>query len=194
MQRAREKELMLNRVRPGPQDSSEDEKTKTNSLQNLEKNRKFSSMGRKFNGKKALEKKLLEGKKLTKKPHKQRRAYKDGGRMQEASSPGSGSPVKKSNIGGSLSPRKNVQRKSLSATDAETEPENETSGETLSLRFVKIYNFEKVFHYNAIFSRSWIDNYEEAVTNHYSPELRARLLGAKLPSNFFKPKDVSGIR
>ena len=137
---------MLNRVRPGPQDSSEDEKTKTNSLQNLEKNRKFSSIGRKFNGKKALEKKLLEGKKLTKKPHKQRRAYKDGGRMHESSSPGSGSPVKKSNIGGSLSPRKNVQRKSLSATDAETEPENETSGETLSLRFVKIYNFEKVFH------------------------------------------------
>ena len=26
--------------------------------------------------------------------------------------------------------------------------------------------------------RSWIDQYEEAVTNHYSPELRARLIGA----------------
>ena len=26
--------------------------------------------------------------------------------------------------------------------------------------------------------RSWIDQYEEAVTNHYSPELRARLVGA----------------
>ena len=26
--------------------------------------------------------------------------------------------------------------------------------------------------------RSWIDQYEEAVTNHYSPELRARLMGA----------------
>ena len=45
-----------------------------------------------------------------------------------------------------------------------------------------------------IFFRSWIDNYEEAVTNHYSPELRARLMGAKLPTNFFKPKDVNGIR
>ena len=45
-----------------------------------------------------------------------------------------------------------------------------------------------------IFFRSWIDNYEEAVTNHYSPELRARLTGAKLPTNFFKPKDVNGIR
>ena len=45
-----------------------------------------------------------------------------------------------------------------------------------------------------IFFRSWIDNYEEAVTNHYSPELRARLAGAKISSNFFKPKDVNGIR
>ena len=109
------------------------------------RSKKNYSKKRKFHGKKALEKKLLDGKKLTKKPHKQRRAYKDGGRMQESSSPGSGSPVKKSNIGGSLSPRKNVQRKSLSATDAETEPENETSGETLSLRFVKNYNFQKIF-------------------------------------------------
>merc|ERR1712018_1052619 len=25
--------------------------------------------------------------------------------------------------------------------------------------------------------RSWVDQYEEAVTNHYSPELRARLTG-----------------
>ena len=30
--------------------------------------------------------------------------------------------------------------------------------------------------------RSWIDQYEEAVTNHYSPELRARLSNAKLSS------------
>ncbi len=28
--------------------------------------------------------------------------------------------------------------------------------------------------------RSWIDHYEEAVTNHYSPELRARLAGNRL--------------
>ncbi|XP_059096306.1 uncharacterized protein LOC131890876 [Tigriopus californicus] len=31
--------------------------------------------------------------------------------------------------------------------------------------------------------RSWIDHYEEAVTNHYSPELRARLQGAKVTSD-----------
>ena len=34
-----------------------------------------------------------------------------------------------------------------------------------------------------------------AVTNHYSAELRARLQGAKLPTNYyFKPEDVNGIR
>merc|ERR1712008_232193 len=75
-----------------------------------------------------------------------------------------------------LSPRKNIRRKSLSVSDAETEEEN-TDSVSLSPP-----------------PRSWIDNYEEAVTNHYSPELRARLQGAKLPSNFFKPKDVNGIR
>ena len=42
--------------------------------------------------------------------------------------------------------------------------------------------------------RSWIDNYEEAVTNHYSPELRARLSGAKISTNYSKAKDVNGIR
>merc|ERR1719410_2141878 len=188
LQKARAKEI-YNRMQPqaGPRDSSEDEKSRTNSgLPNSDKNRKpFSSLGgsRKFNGKKALEKKLLEGKKLLKKPHK-RRVFKEGsgprsnsGAGGDSSSPGvgAGSPTKKTGGGGgSLSPRKNLQRKSLSATDAETEPE-EAQGETLSLR-------------------SWIDNYEEAVTNHYSPELRARLTGAKLPTNFFKPKDVNGIR
>merc|ERR1711915_954136 len=64
------------------------------------------------------------------------------------------------------------RRKSLSDSDAESEEEKSDSNNL----------------------RSWIDNYEEAVTNHYSPELRARLQGAKLPSNYFKPKDVNGIR
>ena len=52
-----------------------------------------------------------------------------------------------------------------------------------------------MYKYSCVaYFRSWIDNYEEAVINHYSPELRARLQGAKLPSNQFKPKDVNGIR
>ena len=134
-----------------PRDSSDDERSKTNSgLPNFDKIRKpFSSLGgsRKFNGKKALEKKLLEGKKLLKKSHKQR-VYKEGSGPRtnsrtkgDSSSPGvgSGSSTKKTGGGGgSLSPRKNLQRKSLSATDAKTEHE-EAQGETLSLRSVSTY-------------------------------------------------------
>ena len=148
LQKARAKKI-YNRMQPqaGPRDSSEDE----NSKPNYDKNRKpFSSLGssRKFTGKKALEKKLLECKKLLKKPHK-RRVYKEGsgprtnsGAGGDSSSPGvgAGSPTKKTGGGGggSLSPRKNLQRKSLSATDADTEPE-EAQGETLSLRSVSTY-------------------------------------------------------
>ena len=127
-----------------PRDSSDDERSKTNSgLPNFDKIRKpFSSLGgsRKFNGKKALEKKLLEGKKFLKKSHK-RRVYKEGSGPRtnsrtkgDSSSPGVGSdsPTKKTGGGGgSLSPRKNLQRKSLSATEAQ--------GETLSLRSVSTY-------------------------------------------------------
>ena len=90
---------------------------------------KFCS--RKLLGKKTLEK---DGKKIAKKPHK-RRSFKEGSRMQDSSSPGSGgtSPTKKSGSG-SVSPRKHLHRKSLSGSDAETEPEAETPGESISLR------------------------------------------------------------
>ena len=70
-------------------------------------------------------KKLFENEKLLKKTHK-KRLLKDNARGQEATPT---SPTKKS----SNSPRKNIRRKSLSATDAETDPE-ENPGETLSLR------------------------------------------------------------
>ena len=122
LQKQRKKEI-LKRMHPnGPPDSSDDEKTKPG-------DKRKTMMGRKLTGKKALEKKLLEGKKILKKPHK-RRVFKDS-KSQDSSSPGS--PVKKSSFGVGTSPRKNLQRKSLSATDAETEAE-EASGETLSLR------------------------------------------------------------
>lgn len=39
--------------------------------------------------------------------------------------------------------------------------------------------------------RSWIDQYEEAVTNHYSQELRARLAGNKLSSDL-RPSTIGG--
>ena len=134
LQKARAKKI-YNRMQPqaGPRDSSEDE----NSKPNYDKNRKpFSSLGssRKFTGKKALEKKLLECKKLLKKPHK-RRVYKEGsgprtnsgaGGDSFSTGVGSGSQTKKTGGGGgSLSPRKNLQRKSLSATGGETEPEGQ---------------------------------------------------------------------
>merc|ERR1719410_396663 len=154
-------------------DSSDDEKNKSG-LTGLDKSRKpFTTPGRKFGGKKALEKKLLEGKKLIKKTHK-RRTHRDSGVRVNTESSSPGSPAKRTQVKDG-SPRKSLPRRSLSGSDGETEAEESGPGETLSLR-------------------SWIDNYEEAVTNHYSPELRARLMGAKLPSNFFKPKDVSGIR
>ena len=164
LQKARAKEI-YNRMQPqaGPRDSSEDE----NSKPNYDKNRKpFSSLGssRKFTGKKALEKKLLECKKLLKKPHK-RRVYKEGsgprtnsGAGGDSSSPGvgAGSPTKKTGGGGgSLSPRKNLQRKSLSATDAETEPE-EAQGETLSLRSVSTYLIRNALQSNTICSLVFI--------------------------------------
>merc|ERR1719483_1756940 len=174
LQRAREKEIFA-RMHPNA-DSSDDDKMSKTALGSLggvgftSKNRKpFSPMTRKLQGKKSLEKKLFENKKVLKKNYKRRGVLKtETSKMpQEVStSPKQESPIKK------LSPRKNIRRRSVSASDAETEEENTDS---LSLR-------------------SWIDNYEEAVTNHYNPELRARLQGAKLPSNYFKPKDVNGIR
>lgn len=41
--------------------------------------------------------------------------------------------------------------------------------------------------------RSWIDQYEEAVTNHYSPELRARLSSGRLNgiSGDLRPSAIS---
>eukprot|EP00092_Neocalanus_flemingeri_P038323 GFUD01041722.1.p1 GENE.GFUD01041722.1~~GFUD01041722.1.p1 ORF type:complete len:2117 (-),score=667.90 GFUD01041722.1:649-6999(-) len=174
LQRAREKEIFA-RMHPN-NDSSDDEKMPKSGLGGIghgvgisSKNRKpFSAVTRKLQGKKSLEKKLLENKKVLKKNYKRRGVIKTETTKPQETSPKPESPVKK------LSPRKpNIRRKSLSATDGgETEEENTDS---LSLR-------------------SWIDNYEEAVTNHYSPELRARLQGAKLPTNYFKPKDVNGIR
>jgi len=174
LQRAREKEIFA-RMHPN-NDSSDDEKMQKAGLGGIgvgisSKNRKpFSAMTRKLQGKKSLEKKLLENKKVLKKNYKRRGVLKTETSKPLETSPKPETQMKK------LSPRKNIRRKSLSVSDAETEEEN-TDSVSLSPP-----------------PRSWIDNYEEAVTNHYSPELRARLQGAKLPSNFFKPKDVNGIR
>ena len=100
-----------------------------------------------------------------KKNHKRRSA---GGLKSEPKPENSSiptSPIKKA------SPRKNIRRKS--STEEQESEEEDQDAPTL---------------------RDWISNYEEAVTNHYSPELRSRLQAVKLPPNFFKPKDVNGIR
>jgi len=76
--------------------------------------------------------------------------------------------------GKKLSPRK-ARRKSTSATDTERD-EEKTDDPAMMLR-------------------SWIDTYEEAVTNHYSQELRSRLERIKVPATCqVKPKDVTGDR
>ena len=113
-------------------DSSDDDKKSGD-----KNNRKpFTTPGRKFGGKKALEKKLLEGKKLIKKTHKRSRTHRDSGARignnTESSSPGS--PTKRT---GQVkeSPRKSLPRRSLSGSDAETDEAEESGpGETLSLR------------------------------------------------------------
>ena len=157
VQRAREKEIYktLNL------DSSDDEK-KSGSGPGILKGRKpgiRKGLGMRKSG--LLEKK--PEKKVLKKPGKRRSLKLETGVSVK---PETGIVKKQS-------PKKNPRRKSVSATDVETEEENPNDPMAL---------------------RSWIDTYEEAVTNHYSPELRARLQGAKLPNNQFKPKEVNGIR
>ena len=77
----------------------------------------------------------------------------------------SSSSSKKIKIG-NVSPKKSAiaRRKSQIFNDSDLDSDAEN-------------NLEEQFEPNVEASqtlRSWIDNYEEAVTNHYSPELRAR--------------------
>merc|ERR550532_729374 len=125
---------------------------------------------------KLVNKKTFDGKKVTdrknlKKNHKRRSGLKLEPGKGGVESTSDNRQTRADSPGKKPSPRKNIRRKST--TDGESEEEE--GPEPASLR-------------------SWIDNYEEAVTNHYSPELRSRLQAVKLPANFFKPKDVNGIR
>ena len=69
-----------------------------------------------------------------------------------------------------MSPKKSAiaRRKSQTFNDSDLESDNENLDE-----------LEPVVEASQNI-RSWIDQYEEAVTNHYSPELRARLSNSKL--------------
>ena len=174
LQRARERELYA-RLHPKPAqeggvppglDSSDDEKNIKGPFGMSKSKKMFSSMTRG----KLVNKKPIEGgggKKVDRKNLKKNHKRRSGLKSEPndgRTKSDSSTPPKPK-----PSPRKNIRRKST--TDAESEEEE--AGESL---------------------RSWIDNYEEAVTNHYSPELRSRLQSVKLPANFFKPKDVNGIR
>ena len=173
LQRARERELYA-RLHPKPAqeggvpaglDSSDEEKNIKGPFGMSKSKKMFSSMTRG----KLVNKKPIEGggKKVDRKNLKKNHKRRSGLKSEPSdgrTKSDSSTPPKPKQ-----SPRKNIRRKST--TDAESEEEE--AGESL---------------------RSWIDNYEEAVTNHYSPELRSRLQSVKLPANFFKPKDVNGIR
>ena len=179
LQKNREKEIFA-RLNPKAQDtipgmdSSDDEKNPNKGLGIFPKKKVFSSLASRgklvnkktFDGKKVAERKTL------KKNHKRRSGLKvEPGKGGVVESTSDARQTKADSPGKKPSPRKNIRRKST--TDGESEEEE--GPEPASLR-------------------SWIDNYEEAVTNHYSPELRSRLQAVKLPANFFKPKDVNGIR
>lgn len=46
---------------------------------------------------------------------------------------------------------------------------------------------------NLLQLRQWIENYEEAVTNHYSPELRARLANMRANGSHVPPPQTGVI-
>ena len=114
-------------MHPGNDSSDDDKMQKTGGLGGIgvgisSKNRKpFSAMTRKLQGKKSLEKKMLENKKVLKKNYKRRGVMKTETPKPLETSPKPESQLKK------LSPRKNIRRKSLSASDPETEEENTDS-------------------------------------------------------------------
>merc|ERR1711915_392105 len=168
LQRAREKEIYARTQLNN--DSSDDDKMRKTSLGSVDglssKHRKpFSAMSRKLQGKKTLEKKLLENKKVLKKNYKKRGVIKI-----ESNKPTDSSP-KQDSLSKKLSPRKNIRRKSLSDSDAESEEEKSDSNNL----------------------RSWIDNYEEAVTNHYSPDFHIPLLHLVLLVELLTEDSTSSI-
>ena len=143
---------MYARLHPKTQDianaDSSDEEKSPKPL-GFPKNKKiFSSVGRG----KLVNKKPPEGKKVDRKNLKKNHKRRSGLKTESSKSFDSDKSVKSEPPIKKLSPRKNVRRKST--TDAESEEDGPSDPTSL---------------------RSWIDTYEEAVTNHYSPELRKRL-------------------
>ena len=82
-------------------------------------------------------------------------------------------PTSTNKKSGAVSPKKSAiaRRKSQTFNDSDLESDNENLDDDLDAKPV-VEASQNI--------RSWIDQYEEAVTNHYSPELRARLSNSKM--------------
>ena len=107
--------------------------------------------------------KLKKGASLLEKAKKQ---YKKRKQSEGQGSSSSSGPLNKK-----VSPKKSAiaRRKSQTLNDSDLDSEVDHLDEDLEPMVDASQNL-----------RSWIDQYEEAVTNHYSPELRARLAGGRL--------------
>ena len=103
----------------------------------------------------------------TKKQYRKRKPSEQAGSGKETAAATANVTANKKSA---VSPKKSAiaRRKSQTFNDSDLESDNENLDE-----------LEPVVEASQNI-RSWIDQYEEAVTNHYSPELRARLSNSKL--------------
>ena len=106
----------------------------------------------------------------TKKQYRKRKPSEAGSAAGTAAA-AAANAVTATNKKSAVSPKKSAiaRRKSQTFNDSDLESDNENLDEGLEPVVEASQNI-----------RSWIDQYEEAVTNHYSPELRARLSNSKL--------------
>ena len=107
--------------------------------------------------------KLKKGASLLEKVKKQYKKRKSSTSVSSASAP-SETPAVNPTKKGSVSPKKSAiaRRKSQTFNDSDLDSDAEN-----------VEDLEPNVEASQTL-RSWIDQYEEAVTNHYSPELRAR--------------------
>ena len=99
-----------------------------------------------------------------KKQYKKRKSSTSVSASSAASAPSETSPAVNPTKKGSVSPKKSAiaRRKSQTFNDSDLDSDAEN-----------VEDLEPNVEASQTL-RSWIDQYEEAVTNHYSPELRAR--------------------
>ncbi len=95
---------------------------------------------------------------------------KDSSKKQKKRKPsGKGGPADNKKV---TIKSKFVRRRSYNDYEDEDDEDEDADSDTAALMEPRLDDSQQL--------RSWIDQYEEAVTNHYSPELRARLAGNKI--------------